>query len=382
MKLLYSSLPDVDTDLGLQVNVSVNLLIAGGVPPYFYYVLIDGKVLDGGVFYNSSLKVPLILYNLGTGLHNYLLVVNDSQGNSVDTQSATIMVNPEPSISIRGQTRYDTGQMINISYAAAGGTGIYNVVLLVNGSLAGNDFIFGRAGNYTVVARLTDSAGFTSYSNMIIMQVKPDPVVAASYTRSITDAGLAVSFSASIINGTEPYSIIWYVNGLPKGIASSSFVFTAATPGNYTVYTVVIDSTGYVARSNILNLVVNPDPVINLSYIGKQSNFFIVNSTVNASVHVQGGTEPYLYEWYINGERVGQTSQPVFIYSPPVGKNSLQVKLLDSAGYTLSSVIEVSTAYDYLHILLTLFSSGVGIAVVISLISKRRGSKMTMLNQD
>ncbi|MGC9088517.1 MAG: hypothetical protein ACP5IF_07935, partial [Conexivisphaera sp.] len=82
------------------------------------------------------------------------------------------------------------------------------------------------------------------------------------------------------------------------------------------------------------------------------NNFLYSNDIAAASSSVRGGTPPYTYTWYLNGFPVANTTSPRYTYVlTTMGRNVLQLKVEDSAGYVAqSSEVTVDFTYNYLNI--------------------------------
>jgi hypothetical protein len=75
---------------------------------------------------------------------------------------------------------------------------------------------------------------------------------------SISPASIVVAvdrpqlFTSSVSGGTSPYSYQWYLNGTAvSGATNSSWTFTPASSGSYTVYVNTTDKIGSIGKSNI-----------------------------------------------------------------------------------------------------------------------------------
>jgi hypothetical protein len=83
-----------------------------------------------------------------------------------------------------------------------------------------------------------------------------------------------------------------------------------------------------------------------------------------------GGTPPYTYTWYLNGKPVANTTTPEYSYYLNTGQNYLQVKAIDSLGYSvMSKPIALNTSYNY-----TLIGgiTGIAAAAALAILALRR----------
>jgi uncharacterized membrane protein len=233
-----------------------------------------------------------------------------------------------------------------------------------------------KLGQNEVYVKLTDAAGLMVNSNILVIVVNKDPVVSLTSTSSVTDVGLPITYTESVVNGTAPYSINWLVDGQPVSGSGTSFRFVSNSSAAYSVSAQLTDRAGYVVKSTPSTITVNTDPVVS-SYnsTGQSTNFFLSNNVAQSRVDISGGTPPYVYDWYLNGLKVAQTSDPAYSYTfSEIGSNLLQVKVSDAAVYNVASeTTAVNFGIDFIHI-------GVVVAIVVVALAifrlgKGRGSK-------
>jgi hypothetical protein len=114
------------------------------------------------------------------------------------------------------------------------------------------------SGSYNVYVNATDSANFTSKSNIASVTVNPSLSVTVSPSSAVIDVGQSQQFT-STVNGTPPYTYQWYLNGAPVSNATSnSWTFTPTSSDSYTLYLFATDSAGEIAISPASNITVNP----------------------------------------------------------------------------------------------------------------------------
>jgi hypothetical protein len=142
--------------------------------------------------------------------------------------------------------------------------------------------------------------------------------------------------NSSISGGSSPYYYQWYLNNaLVSGATNSSWTFTSASAGSYSVYLNVTDGVGVKAKSNVATITVNPAPAISVlptsavMDVGQSRQF---NSTVT------GGTSPFSYQWYLNGTAASGATSSTWIYVPSSpGSYSIYVNVTDNVGFTAKS---------------------------------------------
>jgi uncharacterized membrane protein len=367
---LSLSASPVNADVGTAAHASFSATATGGTSPYTYLVYLDNNLISN---YTSSgtYSASLNLGTLSAGNHTYYIDAIDSNGYPASSQSVTFTVNLDPILTISAQqVTADQGQNVFITYMPVFGTPPYTMTLYINGvaaSQVNTEFAnLQRLGQNQVYATLTDAAGYTVKSNVLTIQVNPDPVATLNQTRVVTDMGLPVTYTESTVNGTAPYYVSWFVNGQKVSQSGTTFRFVPNSTGTFVIYAQVTDGAGYAVNSTQSRLTVNMIPSISsFTSTGESTNFFLSNNTAVSTVAVSGGTSPLSYSWYLNGQKVAQTTTPSYTYTfSKMGPNMLWVNVSDAVGYTVASTqIMVSYTYDYLHIGIV-----VAIAVVLALL--------------
>jgi len=380
VSLSLSATPVV-SDVGTAAIASFSSTASGGTAPYTFLVYLDNNLVStytsASGFYSTSLNFG----QLSGGSHTYYVDAIDSNGYPASSQSVSFSVNLDPLLTIQtAQLTADKGQNVPITYIPVFGTPPYSFTLYINGVAASQPNLdyasLQQLGQNSIYAVLTDAAGVTAKSNVLTVQVNPDPTVSVNQTSSVTDVGLPVSFTESTVNGTAPYSVTWFVNGLEAQNSGTSFRFVPNSTGIFSVYAQVIDGVGYVVNSTTSSLVVNKDPaILSFSSAGQSTNFFLTNNTALSRVSVSGGTTPLTYSWYLNGQKVTQTNSHSYTYTfSSMGQNTLQVNVSDAVGYTVvSSVATVNYSYDYLHIGMVIALAAIAALIVFFLTSRRKG---------
>ncbi len=95
-----------------------------------------------------------------------------------------------------------------------------------------------------------------SYSNSVFVTIRTSPLSAtvSGYPATI-DVGQSVQFTSSVAGGLAPFSYQWYSNEYSVvGATSSTFTFSPATTGTYSIYLTVHDSVGGSAISNSVSI--------------------------------------------------------------------------------------------------------------------------------
>lgn len=240
----------------------------------------------------------------------------------------------------------DKGVNLNyfVNISVAGGVAPYNYVLNIDGVPTainldnystnariniGNSAMIQVVGNYNYNISVTDSGGSKGTTPSGELIINPDPAITLSSSSITLDVGQKVPVAYVITGGTAPFNVTYIVNG--RNVGNN---LTGLTSGTYTSYAEVTDADGITAESSPLTLVVNPQPTITIS---SNSTVSDIGSSISLTLNANGGTLPYSYEWYIDGQPQGTSSSFTFS-SASSGQHNVYTSLTDSAGYLVNSL--------------------------------------------
>lgn len=141
-----------------------------------------------------------------------------------------------------------------------GGTPSYTVNWLVDGANAGTgtQFVFQRATAkvYTVQATASDSGGSNASSNTVNVTVSatPPPTITVNPTSASITTAETKTFTATVADGTAPYTITWIDDGSGATLQTSTgqvstYVFPTSPAGEYSIHAHVVDNGGQQANS-------------------------------------------------------------------------------------------------------------------------------------
>jgi len=272
--------------------------------------------------------------------------------------------------------------IVSFSSAISGGIPPYNYYLYADGVEVANvststqnfqhTFYLNNlaVGQHTFYVIITDSDGGSFTSSTYGITVNPDPIILISVPRNTFDIGQTLTVSSSTSQGTPPFTIAYYLNGnLMNG---GTTILSSA--GTYQVSAQLTDSLGYQADSNALSITVNPDPFIDGTYSTGSNNFFYSNDAVTVNATTGGGTSPFTYIWYLNGQEVASTSSSSYAYQlTSMGQNTLKVIVTDAVGYTTQATLSVNFTYNYTNIVIIVAIIIVVAAIGVAIAVKRRG---------
>jgi hypothetical protein len=192
--------------------------------------------------------------------------VTDNVNVKAQSNTATATVNSVPSVTISpSSVTLDVGQSQNFTSTVTGGTPSYTYKWCLNGSAisgaTGKSYIFSPSsrGHYSFYVNVTDSSNAKAQSNVAAATVNFAPSVKISPTSATVNTSQSQLFTATVSNGTGPYSYQWYLNGSAvSGATSATWTFPQSSTGSYTVNLKIKDAASAVATSNTVTVKVYP----------------------------------------------------------------------------------------------------------------------------
>ena len=223
-------------------------------------------------------------------LKTYILIIQAGQGGSANPIPGTYTFNAGSTVQVTASPNANyTFDHWELDGTSAGSSNPYSVLM---------------DGNHT------SSAVFKALPPPLLVTI--NPMSATIYL------GQSVNFSSTVSGGTSPYTYQWYLNGNPvSGATSGSWTFTPSAVGVYNVYLKVIDVNSTTAQSGTaqvtvtLPLTASIRPLASSIFLGKNVTF---NSTV------AGGTPPYTYQWYLDGNAVALAKSDRWVFKPQTAR--------------------------------------------------------------
>jgi hypothetical protein len=205
------------------------------------------------------------------------------------------------------------------------------------------------SGSYTVYLNVTDSVEAIAISNNATIIVNGVPSVSISPSSVTLDVGQSQTFSSTVSGGTLPYVYQWYLNSDPvSGANDSTWTFTPASEGSYTVYVNVTDNVNVTAKSNIAHATVNLALSVSIS---PTSVTMDAGQPQLFTSTVSGGTSSYSYQWYLNGTLVPDATSFSWTFTPSSpGSYNIYVNTTDNAGVRAESNIALDTVNPALSV--------------------------------
>jgi PKD repeat protein len=167
------------------------------------------------------------------------------------------------------------------------------------------------------------------------------PSVSANASRSVVDAGMADTFTATFTGGIAPDSVVW---NFADGSASATTAIASHSYSRTGLYFVTASVTSFVGSTGTGStaVYVNPALAASASVVGSST----AGSATAFSVSVTGGTAPFTYAWSFGDSSSSSTSTaagPSHTYSAG-GTFTATVRVTDSVGSGVNATVAVPVA--------------------------------------
>jgi outer membrane protein assembly factor BamB len=201
-----------------------------------------------------------------TGLYHVYVNVTDSLGVKVQSDVATVTVNPPLSVKVSPTTAtIDLGKSQLFNSTVSAGTPFTNRTRYpysyiykwyLNNTLEATsqswNYTPTAAGNYILTLSITDAAQATANSKKIPVYVRNAPKVTISPRSAIVEVGQSQLFNATVSGGTPPFTYQWYLDGVAcTGATNSTWNFTSTSKGLHTIYVKVTDNDSIQGTSQV-----------------------------------------------------------------------------------------------------------------------------------
>lgn len=204
----------------------------------------------------------------------FVVSVKDKQGCVGTATTGTITVNPAPSVTITASAKgICLGQYyVDLDADVTSGTPSFTYLWTSTsgGGLSSTNSSTTRGtpsanGSYTYTVKVTDINGCTASKNTTVTKSSnPLPVISNITPGSnvLTCVGSSVNLSASVTNGTSPYTYTWSGSGVQTPSSLSTTAKPASTgTSNYNL--TVSDINGCTVTASTKNVTVNPQLTVN-----------------------------------------------------------------------------------------------------------------------
>ncbi len=242
-------------------NVTFSAVVTNGTAPFAYlWHFGDGVPGYGPTVhhaYATAESFPVVV------------MVIDSQNVSVTSSALAYPVAPLPTVTGLNESASvtDVGVPVVFTGSWAGGTPpvhpIWTSTGLAQCAEQGSRFTctYSGTGVVEVSLRTYDARESDSATWNVSVVVNPRPTVTLSPSGATIAVGISLALNASIADGTPPYSLAWFVNGVENTAwtnATPSFV--ESTPGVYNISAHVADAAGGSSVSDNLSVTVHENP--------------------------------------------------------------------------------------------------------------------------
>jgi len=220
-----------------------------------------------------------------------------------------ITVNPDPSVSISGNTEICYGGVPHYTAVAGGGVGTlhyqwqYNIGIGWNNTgTDSNQLDYSDMNIFTSIRCLVSSTGpgcDESTSNTVNTAVYNDPAISVSGGTTVCTGG-STTLTASVSGGTGTFTFQWQYNTGSGWVNTGSGLlsYTTSALTNNTDYRCIFSATAPGCDQTISNtetVFVVADPTISAF---TSSNWICTGGTVQLSSTVSGGVGSGSYQWY------------------------------------------------------------------------------------
>lgn len=197
-------------------------------------------------------------------------------------------------------------------------------------------------GTYAVSVQVTDNFGEVVTASAGSITVNPQLLTALSPANSTIDATQSLTFTATASGGSGTYgasAYAWQVNGAAQaGSTASTFTYTFATAGAYTVAADVTDSLGFTSRWAYAVVLANAP--LTVGALKASPNPALTGHAVGFSASVSGGTPTLAYSWWLGFGQRATTASPSMTYTT-AGNFTVYLNVTDGASMTAGSTVLV-----------------------------------------
>jgi len=191
--------------------------------------------------------------------------------------------------------------------------------------------VYSNLGTFTVVVTAQDSLGVTA-SKTVSEVVNARPTVSFTITPTSAISSQSVTFTATIVGGTNPFTFSWNFGDNSSG-NGNVVSHTYSVQGTYTVTLTVRDANAQTAAST-QTLSVAPSP-LTASFAMTPSSGLIVGQLASFTASVSGGTSPYTFNWNF-GDGTTASGNPVNHSFNMPGTYTVTVTVTDANAMTVT----------------------------------------------
>ena len=318
---------------------------------------------NGGTWQNvtgaASISYAPLLLTPGT--FEYRVIVTQTAG-CADTSagvSVTVIADPTVTASI-DNSEICAGGSITVTAAPAGGSGTTTYQWEENNGgtwqpIAGAtgiqySTILGTPGSYEYRVQIQQDPGCEATSNIVSVNVLPDPSVSISVNSTDLCVGGTAIFSSSVTGGSGSNSYQWEFNNSGtwqpvSGATSSTYSILLLNPGTFEYRLVVTQSSGCSSTSAPASVTVVADPTVSVTL---PSSDICEGGQVTMTANVSGGSGTSDFQWQENSSGTWQNipGATLGFYTTPVltvGSYSYRVIVSQNEGCAVTSAASTIT---------------------------------------
>ncbi len=355
LALTLTAVTPTTIDKGQTVTFSYST--TGGMTPYSVSYIVSS--IGGGIKFGAySISGNIITFSL-VGQYEVSATVTDALGGTATSSSPiTVNVNALPTITLTAsETTIDSGNSVTFTNNTMGGTQPYTYIWSFPSSTgitrSVNTFTFANTGNFTITLTIVDAVGVVASASVLI-RVNSSPIIVLQPANSSSllassneqtsvlsehsfqpqkktltggndpkitlDQDTPWSVYVQAGTGTPPFTFNWAIKYESNNTTLSNTHYNLTSSNSTYVDNVVnflVQGTFYVVLTVVdkydststeyLTIVVDaPLLVVSTTVTATPSSFDLGNSTmIAATPTISGGTQPYFYQWYLNGVSSG-----------------------------------------------------------------------------
>lgn len=187
------------------------------------------------------------------------------------------------------------------------------------------------------------------------------PSVTAHASKSVVDAGQAVTFSATVSGGLEPNKVAWsFGDGGTSSNLSQGHTYAAA--GFYTATVKATDFVGANSSASV-SVQVNAAPTVAISSSANAT----AGSPVGLAAVVAGGTGPFTYAWTLGDSSTSTAAFVSHVYAN-AGTYAVNVTITDSLGATAHATVSLVVASAPSSSSSVSLTSGTGLYLLLGIV--------------
>ena len=360
----------------------------GGLVPYTYqWYYTNDTAITGATTQTLNYKANF------TGTYNIYLNVTDALNFRVKSNTATLIVYSQPSVTINPTSNSITvGSTQQFTSAPTGGLVPYtyqwyytNDTAITGATTQTLNYKANFTGTYNIYLNVTDALNFRVKSNTATLIVYSQPSVTINPTSNSITVGSTQQFTSAPTGGLVPYTYQWYYTNdtAITGATTQTLNYKANFTGTYNIYLNVTDALNFRVKSNTATLIVYSQPSVTINptsvilYYGQSQTF---------SLSVNGGSGPYTYQWYINDTAVPGATYVTLIFAPRANGNyRIHANVTDSLGSQAKSNVAGDINVFSVYLILNTepsatYSSGQQVSLKVTVMNQQNPKLETTLS--